>query len=281
MTSIQTGSSLTQQLYNRLYDRLNTNGDDGVSMGEMEALVSAVSGNALDAQKAFEALDTDGDKAITRAEMTASRTFGSDMIGALLQAQEANADKASGDWKAQSDKDVAALFARADTDGDGLLSKAEMDAEKTLRLAGGLDAGYGLRTVFMTRDSDGDGLLRPDEVVAGRLLQLPLKPGAPSPEIVRGAPVTPEPGQTAPTKPASPEETEQLRSTLIAERLERLSAPDGGWAFLAREMAGLSERARENAEAFSDSLAARLVKQLQDRWTPIQPPTTTGAGVTA
>lgn len=278
MTSIQTGSTLTQQLYSRLFDRLNANNDGAVSVDEMEALVGA-GGGGLDARKVFEVLDTDGDKVITRAEMTPSQSFGADMVSALLQAQEANGQAAQGDWKAQGEKDVADLFARADTNGDGLLSRDEMDAERAVRLSNSVDAGYGAKTVFLARDADGDGMLRPDEVVAGRMLMLPAS-ALQSAKIERAPPALPlDPTrQTAPTEPVSQEEIERLRAQLEADRQERSSGPEGSWRYLTRELAGLNEQAQQ--ATLTDSLAARLLKQIQNHWTAAEATPAT-ASVTA
>jgi len=104
MTTIS-GGALTQQLYGKLFDRLDVDASLGLTQDELKAAASSRSDEAFTA--AFEKLDADKDGKISRAEISAgpALSLGAD---ALLTA--------SG-----GENPVADLIARADTDGDGKL----------------------------------------------------------------------------------------------------------------------------------------------------------------
>jgi Ca2+-binding EF-hand superfamily protein len=82
MSAITGGGTLTQQLYQRLFDRLNTNADDALSFDEMNG-----AGASNKAAEAFKALDSNSDGKVVRAEMTPSSAFSADTLNAMLLAQ--------------------------------------------------------------------------------------------------------------------------------------------------------------------------------------------------
>lgn len=214
MTTIG-GGALTQQLHQKLFDRLDVDSSQSLGLDELKAADKARS--ASDFARIFEGLDADTDGKISRAEISAAPALS---------------------FKTDPQTAVSDLFARADVDGDGKLSSDEMDAEKTLRRAQSLDAGKLAGPVFLSRDADGDGLIAPDEVLAGQPLQTlePLRAEAMSPDqrgpwrTVRAqsetaAPFTPEP---TPAR-ASPDfslldMTQTLSTRLMAQILGNLDA---------------------------------------------------------
>lgn len=263
MTTISAaGSTLTQQLYQKLFDRLNTDGDDALTLDEISAVDS---GNAK-VSKAFETFDADADGRVTRAEMTPADTFGADTLNALIQAQ-------SGSESISNQEYLADWFAQTDTDGDGLVSKSERQASADLRRAAVYDAGYmGDRVVMARFGSDRDQPLSIDDFSVGRMLTLqPTQVSSLSPE--RQAEIRQlmesvgaDPAQTTPAgdEPlASPEQ-------IAADLAERASGPVGTVRFLSREIEGLktAEAARIDAAPISDALAARLFQQALNSWTP-------------
>ncbi|MBJ7319182.1 MAG: EF-hand domain-containing protein [Brevundimonas sp.] len=263
MTTISAaGSTLTQQLYQKLFDRLNLDGDDALTLDE----ISAVDAGNVKVSKAFETFDADADGRVTRAEMTPADTFGADTLNALIQAQ-------SGSESISDQEYLADWFAQTDTDGDGLVSKSEREASADLRRAAAYDAGYATDRVLMTRRGvDADQPLSVDDFLVGRHLALkPTQISEIPPELQAGikemldssgADVGPTPPEGAPAQ-TSPEQ-------IAADLAERASGPDGGVSFLSREIEDLraSEAARIAAAPMSDALAARLFQQALNSWTP-------------
>ena len=261
MTTIAGGSNLTQQLYQKLFDRLNTDGDDAVSLGEM----ASVGVNADDTAKIFKALDMDGDGKVMRAEMTPSDAFGAQVLSTLIGAQsepESMTDEAF----------IAELMARADTDGDGALSQNELKANADLQRAAAYDAGYVARRAVMINDGDGDGLVRPDEIKVATLMRLPASAlrfaeDLPADQRDRLNAVREQSG-LAPLGPLTEEERQRRLDQLTADLAERDAAPQGAFGFLSRELGG--KRAEESARIadadLSDALAARLFNQVLRGW---------------
>jgi Ca2+-binding EF-hand superfamily protein len=263
MTTISAaGSTLTQQLYQKLFDRLNTDGDDALTLDE----ISAVDAGNTKVSKAFETFDADADGRVTRAEMTPADTFGADTLNALIQAQ-------SGSESISDQEYLADWFAQTDTDSDGLVSRSEREAAADLRRAAAYDAGYMSDRVVMARlGSDRDQPLSIDDFVAGRMRTLqPTHVSSLSPErqaeirqlmeSLRSDPIQAPPADDEPL--ASPEQ-------IAADRAERASGPAGTASFLSREIEGLraAEAARIAAAPMSDALAARLFQQALNSWTP-------------
>lgn len=259
MTTISSTSTLNQQLYQRLFDKLNTDGDDAVSLAELGA-----GDPKADAAKTFKTLDADGDGKIIRSEMTPSAAFGQQTVQALIVAQEES-----------SQDPMAALFKRADLNGDGALDADEKRAEADLRRAASLDAGYAPNTIFHYADRDGDGLTRPDEVLTLRTLRLDPSairlPDQPM-TVPRTAPAAPPrsgPEAEAPTSPLTPEEQQARLEQFKADHAERWSGPDGSLRYLDREIGGLRDKAAVDLAAtpMSDTLVSRLMQQFMTGWT--------------
>ena len=270
MTAITASSALTQQLYMRLFDRLNTDGDDALSVSELGAGTSSQSKS----EKIFKTLDTDGDGHVIRAEMTPSESFSAKTLGSLIAAQSTPPEN---DPANPGTAAVADLFARADLDGDGALSAEEMKAEQDLRRAASLDARYAAGPIFVTNDKNDDGLLTQDEVIgSGRALRSLNLPES----AIRFRDERPEEQQKQfqavremqglPSLPKlTADEKAALRAQWAADRAERDSGPEGTMTFLSREIDGL--RAKASAayaeQDLSDSLSHRLLQQvLSEAW---------------
>jgi Ca2+-binding EF-hand superfamily protein len=269
MSSTVAGSTLTQQLYMRLFDRLNTNGDDALSVGE----VGVLDAQNVESSKVFKVLDGDGDGRVTRSEMTPSDTFGPETLASLISAQSGADDEAA----SPSMEILAALFNRADLDGDGALNADEMQAESDLRKAANLDAGYGSGPVFMPVDRNDDGLFTKDEIGVGqqiRSLELPASairffdelPG----DMQQRIQAARKQMDLPPLKPLTDEEKTAQRDQWAADRAERASGPEGTTKFLSREIEGLRADASAAYAAraqLSDSLSQRMMQQiLGDAW---------------
>lgn len=256
--------TLTQHLYQRLFDRLNTDGDDVLSIGEVGA---AAAGN-VDSASVFNALDGNGDGRVMRGEMTPSDAFAADTLNALIGAQTETSGAAT------DEEIIADLFLRADLDGDGALNADEMKAEGDLRRAASLDAGHTRGPIFMARDADGDGLLKPEEIGVARLLRLELPLSAlrfhdemPEEMQKRMAEVREQMGQP-PLPVLTAEEKQQRRDQWAADRAERASGPEGSVQFLARDLGGLRDKVRADFDAgdLSQALTSRLLQQITDSW---------------
>lgn len=264
MTAIGSSSTtLNQQLYMRLFDRLNTDKDDALTVGE----IGAIGDEKFDSASVFKLLDADADGRVTRQEMTPPASLGADSLAALIAAQTQGPE-------AETDEDVvAALFERADLDGDGALSASEMKAETDLRRAGNLDAGYAAGPVVMALDRNDDGLLTKDEVQVARPIPLPA-------DAVRFFDELPENVQQGLTQMRdlmglpkveimNPEEKQAARDRWAADAAERASGPDGTRKFLEREIEGLRTYARADFDtaAMTNDLSRRLLQQvLGDGW---------------
>lgn len=272
MTSISATGTLTQQLYRQLFDRLNTDGDEALSVGE----IGAAGGRSNDElSSVFKILDADGDGRVMRAEMTPSSAFRADTLASLISAQ-------GDDAPAPTDAEILAdLFALADLDGDGALNTAEMKAEGDLRRAASLDAGYMAGPVFMSRDEDGDGLLTQDEIGVARAiktLDLPLTAvrfhdELPQADRERLTQVRERMG-LPPLPTLTDDEKAAQRQQWAADRAERASGPEGTLTFLSREIDELRTKAADafDSAGLSDSLSARLLQQiLGEAWTTTEP----------
>jgi len=293
MTTI-TGGALTQQLYQRLFDRLDTDGDQGLSVDELQAAdkTQPTAGVA----KLFGALDSDADGKIGRAEMTGPAfSFAAETLSALVTTQaetsaqpptkgatglQRNAAAFSSPRSQDEAEQVAGLFARADTDGDGLLSKDEMAAEGAARRAAILDAGFISGPIFYTIDANNDGALSPDEVHGGTTKGLTGITKVKffdeqSPEDQKRwmddradfnarNPDHPLPMPTI----LSSAEKQRLRDQLVADQAERASGPEGTSKILSRDLGGLRDAAARDfaATPLTDALATRLMRQLLAGW---------------
>jgi Ca2+-binding EF-hand superfamily protein len=269
MTSITSGG-LTQQLYQRVFDHLDVDKSDGLSLEELKA----VGGESQDHASAFKTLDADTDGKISRAEMTGSSVaLSNDTLSALVDAQKEPAERTAlaankgtlglldGARSEQETQDISDLFARADVDGDGKLSDAEWAAEKALRRSSNLDAGTISGPVFMAVDADGDGLTSTDEVRAGRGAPLPLSAVATAAPV---AAVEIDPSIAGGATNTSGEATQQSAEQAQADWAERTSGGEGTYKFLDRELAAYRSAARIDFSGMtmSDALSTRLINQI-------------------
>ena len=251
MTTISAaGSTLTQQLYQKLFDRLNTDGDDALTLDE----ISAVDAGNAKVSKAFETFDADADGRVTRAEMTPADAFGADTLNALVQAQ-------SGSESISDQEYLADWFAQTDTDGDGLVSKAERPASADLRRAAAYDAGYTDSRVLLARfGTDAEQALSIDDFSVGHALTLKASQisEAPPAELALAR------DETAPDVAAEPISRDQM----IADLAGRDAGPEGSIRFLSRQIDGLraAESARIAADPVSDALAVRLFQEALNNW---------------
>lgn len=268
MTTVSgAGSTLTQQLYQKLFDRLNVDADEAVSLQEMTVAV----GDQTKASKVFETLDGDRDGRISKAEMTPSDAFGAETLAALIGAQ-------TGSEKPSDEEYLADWFTRTDTNGDGLVSKDERHAAADLRRAAAYDAGYiPTRAVMVRPEASNEEPLTVDQFQA-----VTIKPLLMDISKVRFAEDGPpemlelmnklrtQSGQPPLTGPLTDEERQRRLDQLQADIDERNSAPDGGRGFLSRELGGVrAEEAVRIAESdLSAALAAQLFQRVLDGWTP-------------
>lgn len=258
MTSISNGGGLTQQLYMKLFDRLDADKDGALSVREVEAAGTS----AKDSTSIINRLDADGDGSVSRAEMLPSRTFGTETLGSLIAAQS-DADRMK-----LSTEIVADLFKRADLDGDGALSVDEMKAESDLRRAANVDAGFASDTVLIPRDKNGDGLLTQDEVAVGQRITTPLKlifSDETAEDVQKVFQAHRERMGLPPVEPVSEAEKAARRAQLDADQTERSSGPAGTVKFLSSEIESLREKAMAAYGAgaqLSDSLSQRLIHQI-------------------
>lgn len=269
MTSITSGG-LTQQLYQRVFDHLDVDKSDGLSIDELKA----AGGEKQDYAAAFKTLDADTDGKISRAEMTGSSVaLSNDTLSALVEAQTTTTPRTAlaaskgtlslleGARSEQETQDINALFARADVDGDGKLSDAEWDAEKALRRSSNLDAGTISGPVFMAVDADGDGLTSTDEVRAGRGAPLPLSAVA---TVAPVGAVEIDPSIAGDATNASGEATQQIAEQAQADWAERTSGGEGTYTILDRELAAYRSAAQIDFSGMtmSSALSTRLINQI-------------------
>lgn len=253
MTTIG-GGALTQQLYQKLFDRLDVDSSQGLSLDELKAADPTQSDDAFG--KIFGGLDADQDGKIGRAEIAAAALA---FRNGPLLAPSTPADAAS----AAARSAVGDLFKRADTDGDGKLSADEMEAEKALRRAANLDAGYISGPIFATRDADGDGAFDPSEVTGGSPILCKVN-------LVFHDEMPPEAQAQwrnefgrAPDI-YSPEEKQRRRDELAAQQAEHMSGPAGTFKFSSGEIDGLrgDASAQFSTLAMTKTLSSRLLAQI-------------------
>ncbi|ADG12254.1 hypothetical protein B7G68_19590 [Caulobacter segnis] len=269
MTSIASGG-LTQQLYHRVFDHLDADKSDGLSLDELKS----VGGEKRDYASAFKTLDADADGKISRAEMTGSSVaLSNDTLSALVEAQTEPtprtalpANKATlglldGARSEQETQDISALFARADVDGDGELSDAEWSAEKAMRRASNLDSGTISGAIFIAVDADGDGLTSTDEVRAARATPLPLSAVASAPPIDV---IDIDPSIASDAANAPGDAAQQSAEQVQADWAERTSGGEGTYKILDRELAAYRSAAQIDFSGvtMTDTLSTRLISQI-------------------
>jgi len=167
MSTVSGIPSVTQQIWQRFFDRADANGDGGLAVDELQAV--AGKNQTPDQVTAMMAkLDADGDGQVARSEMP-SDPLSTQMLQPLLNAQEyaqASADERAADNKAVVDS----IFARADVDGDGRLSAEEWDAEKNLRSIAHIDGEGATDYAFILRPGADDNDLGQDDFLVARRL---------------------------------------------------------------------------------------------------------------
>lgn len=287
MTSINSGA-LNQQLYQRLFDRLDVDQSQGLSLDELKS--TGAKGDDAAFAEAFKALDADGDGKVARSEMTAPPlSFATATLDAMVAVQASaptekartEIDPATGRKsivlppKSESEmQEIKALFSRADLDGNGLLSQDEMKAEGALRRAANLDAGQISGPIFVPRDANQDGSIAPDELIVGigqplqvrevffdemspdqqkRWLEVEDQLHAHNPSNPKSEP-----------KIYSAEEKARIRQREDADWAERMSGPEGTFKLLDREVAAYRDQARAEFDSLpmTDTLSARLMTQI-------------------
>ena len=269
MSSI-VSSSQTQQLYQRLFDRLDTDKSQGLSIAELQA----AGGEKQDYASAFKALDADTDGKISRAEMTGSSiALSNDTLSALIETQATTTPRTAlsankgtlglldGVRSEQETQDINTLFARADVDGDGKLSDTEWDAEKALRRSSTLDSKTISGPIFVAVDADGDGLTSTDEVRAGRASPLPLLAST-SAELPAPIDIAPSPdGEATTTSGGARQQTQEQAQ---ADWAERTSGGEGTYKILDRELATYRSAAQIDFSGMtmSSALSIRLINQI-------------------
>lgn len=261
------GSTLTRQLYQKLFDRLNVDGDDAVSLAEM----TGVGLDNANVSRVFETLDADRNGRISKAEMTPSDAFGAETLSALIGAQ-------TGPGALSDEEYIADWFAKTDTNDDGRVSKDERQAAADLRRAATYDAGYlATRGVMVLPGTNADDPLTLDQfqTITVKPLSLDISKvrfaeDAPPEVLERINRVRAHSDLPPLTGPLTDEERQRRLDQLQADIDERSSAPDGAHSFLSRELSGMREQeaVRIAGSNLSSSLAAQLLQRVMDGWTP-------------
>ena len=159
----------------RLFDKVDSDGDGGVSATEFESMVSDISaktGNTLgDSAELFSQMDGDGDGSLSSSELQEG------MKSLMPPPPSTMAFAQSRGAGGESDGDD--LFSMIDADGNGSLSSDEVQAlveQASSEL--GTDMADQLAEKLAALDTDGDGALSTSEFKAGHS-EGPPPPGPP------------------------------------------------------------------------------------------------------
>jgi Ca2+-binding EF-hand superfamily protein len=116
-------------LQEKLFNKLDVNGDGGIDqseLGDFLNYVSSATGSTTqtDSSQLFKTLDADGDGAISKQELT----DGAKKVFEELRAQLAStkSDKSGESQAAANKPDPKELFAKMDANGDGSISQDEL-----------------------------------------------------------------------------------------------------------------------------------------------------------
>lgn len=118
----------TQALQEKLFAKLDVNGDGGIDESELKDFLSfaaSASGGTsqVDSAQLVKSLDSNGDGAISKSELA----DGAKSLFAALRSQLMSSG-ATGGAKSAEKPDPAELFAKIDSNGDGAIDKDELGA---------------------------------------------------------------------------------------------------------------------------------------------------------
>ena len=120
------GSCDTEALKEKLFTKLDANGDGGIDKSELGDFISSAASRAgsgtADSAELFSSMDCDGDGAITSSELSEGVKSLFDELRMQLMT---GAGKAT-EQEVVDEPDAEDLFARIDTNGDGSVDQSEL-----------------------------------------------------------------------------------------------------------------------------------------------------------
>ncbi len=181
-----------QTMRQAMFKQLDQNGDGSVTKGDLEAIAQSMSqttGESIDADKVFSAVDTNQDGVIDQSEYnSAIQQFQNGHHHGRIHGHHRHAQGAQqGDDSADP---LQALFQQMDQDGDGKISQSEFQAGLQ-NLTQNSGASADLSKVFALLDTNQDGVIDQSEQATATqtLAQASLaNQPPPGPTPVQGSP---------------------------------------------------------------------------------------------
>ncbi len=155
-TSSSSQSALIEQMRQRMFSRIDTNGDGKHDKDELAAMVANGPQGGTSVDDILSSFDTDGDGAISEAEFEAAAPPDGGGQPPMMGGMAGMSGMSSSDFLAQ-------MFSRIDTNGDGKHDKDELAA----MVANGPEGGPSVDDILSKFDTDGDGTVSEAEYEAG------------------------------------------------------------------------------------------------------------------
>lgn len=161
--STQTRAADTSKLQQALFSKVDSNSDKSIDQTELTSFLDEMSkqtGSSIDSASALEALDSDGNGAISETELQENASALFDQLKTQLMSSQMSASPSPP--PPPSSEDSSEMFSSIDTDDDGSISETELDTFLSSRSEEtGNDASAD--EIFARDDTDGDGTISATE----------------------------------------------------------------------------------------------------------------------
>jgi Ca2+-binding EF-hand superfamily protein len=168
LTSMQSRGPDPAKLQQRLFAKLDGNGDNAIDKTELKSFLDYVSsktgGESVDSDALLKTIDTDGSGSISSDELSENgKALFDQLRDQLMSAQLSSSSAAPPPPPGSPPGDPEEMFASIDSNGDGSIAKSELETFLADRSQGD---GPTVDDIFARDDADEDGSISTDEFTA-------------------------------------------------------------------------------------------------------------------